>query len=707
MASATDYANWIVNNEDKKGTPEFNTVVQAYQEAKKLEAGATVTTPEVSVKPKESVYSQAIQGGADVLKGVPRAGGIVTRAGLQGAGSLLDLLAMPVRGAMNLALPKDMQIKPISIGEEAANVLNLPKPATMPERVVSGVSEAVSGATTPYAATKLIKPAQEVVGAIPKSQFGEKVGEIGTAIRTGLGSDLSTQVKSAVGAGLGVSGAKEIGGNQWLQLLAGLGGGMITPTALKYTAEPLMQRAINAGENITSYFKPKAPVTGIDKKINYALSSGDINLSEIPQGTLNQVKEDLRQASANGQDLSTEAIKRLIDYRLTGATPKVGTLTLKPKDITQEKNLAKAGFGNLAEIENANNQTLINNLNGLGAANAKEPQIVGETLFNKFKAIHDTNQQKINELYSRAKTIDGRDAEFDAYKFSNTVGENLNKELKNKFLPAEIKGMVNDFATGKVPFNVQSKVQFQSIVSNAMMGATDGNTRAALKVVRDALENVPLKAGQQFGEEANQAFKDATRYTYNYKKLQDQVPALKAVAEGASPDNFFNKYVMGTDAPTFKKTYEQLDPESQKVVKDNIVGFIKNKATGGATDETAKISGSQLDKAIAQLGIKKLNTVFTPEELVQLKAIRNVAKFEQFQPVGAAVNTSNTASALFNLSSAAMKPLTSLMKEYQGRQALNISRALVNPPIPRIPTSQLVSPYSSVYSLLGGEEQQQ
>ena len=68
MASATDYANWIVNNEDKKGTPEFNTVVQAYQEAKQLEAGATVTTPEVSVKPKESVYSQAIQGGADVLK---------------------------------------------------------------------------------------------------------------------------------------------------------------------------------------------------------------------------------------------------------------------------------------------------------------------------------------------------------------------------------------------------------------------------------------------------------------------------------------------------------------------------------------------------------------------------------------------------------------------------------------------------------------
>lgn len=36
--SAEDYASWIVKNTDKKGTPEFNTVAQAYQEAKALEA---------------------------------------------------------------------------------------------------------------------------------------------------------------------------------------------------------------------------------------------------------------------------------------------------------------------------------------------------------------------------------------------------------------------------------------------------------------------------------------------------------------------------------------------------------------------------------------------------------------------------------------------------------------------------------------------
>ena len=40
MATVEEYAQWIVNNSDKKGTPEFDIVAKAYQEAKQ-----TVTPP--------------------------------------------------------------------------------------------------------------------------------------------------------------------------------------------------------------------------------------------------------------------------------------------------------------------------------------------------------------------------------------------------------------------------------------------------------------------------------------------------------------------------------------------------------------------------------------------------------------------------------------------------------------------------------------
>jgi len=36
MANADDYAQWIVANQAKKGTPEFNTVAQADEVAAKL-----------------------------------------------------------------------------------------------------------------------------------------------------------------------------------------------------------------------------------------------------------------------------------------------------------------------------------------------------------------------------------------------------------------------------------------------------------------------------------------------------------------------------------------------------------------------------------------------------------------------------------------------------------------------------------------------
>lgn len=50
MATADEYAQWIVANEDKKGTDDFNTVVQAYNEAKASESKLAANT-EPSITP--------------------------------------------------------------------------------------------------------------------------------------------------------------------------------------------------------------------------------------------------------------------------------------------------------------------------------------------------------------------------------------------------------------------------------------------------------------------------------------------------------------------------------------------------------------------------------------------------------------------------------------------------------------------------------
>ena len=80
MATADDYAKWIVTNADKKGTPEFETVTQAYQAAKQ----DTVSANEM---PAERRPPPAVRSDADAPgRPVPGVGGMAIG---------FDLLGLP------------------------------------------------------------------------------------------------------------------------------------------------------------------------------------------------------------------------------------------------------------------------------------------------------------------------------------------------------------------------------------------------------------------------------------------------------------------------------------------------------------------------------------------------------------------------------------------------------------------------------------
>ncbi len=66
MATADEYAAWIVQNANKRGTPEFNIVAQAYQEAKAEESQAAI---QAQLAPLEPTEPQG-RGIIDTLQGV-------------------------------------------------------------------------------------------------------------------------------------------------------------------------------------------------------------------------------------------------------------------------------------------------------------------------------------------------------------------------------------------------------------------------------------------------------------------------------------------------------------------------------------------------------------------------------------------------------------------------------------------------------------
>jgi hypothetical protein len=89
MATAAEYATWIVQNKDKQGTAEFETVAEAYQIAKRSQ---NLAATEAQIRPKESdsgVMSQLVGAGETALTlGTGLTSGLVGTIG----GSLSEMI---------------------------------------------------------------------------------------------------------------------------------------------------------------------------------------------------------------------------------------------------------------------------------------------------------------------------------------------------------------------------------------------------------------------------------------------------------------------------------------------------------------------------------------------------------------------------------------------------------------------------------------
>lgn len=582
-------------------------------------------------KPKRST-------GEELVRQTGLAGRYLTEGGL----SLLDLAASGVREGLNYGLKTagtDYRIPQMSIGEKISDIIGLPKPETKQERIVGEGTKFLSSVLTPGGVSKYLNPKSEIGQGI-KNLFTDSIGKQGIA---------------ATGAGVASQTAEEMGADPLTQTGVGFAAALVSPKAFEKTTKPVTSLYTKLNNAIT---KSPNPNQAIDNVLDNVLSNNNIKFTDLSDDVVSTIKNDITEALKINKNLSDDALKRLVDYRITGATPKQGTLTLNPALITKEKNLSKLGANSqdpkaqqLANIENQNNQILLQNLDDLGANKSLEPQIFGQQLFTKFKDYADNQQSVISGLYNQVKTSNGLFAKFDEKSFLTKTNQDLKQELVDKFLPSEVRGFLKDIQTKKMDFDVATVSQLKSIISRSLRNPTlDGNIKKSLSVVRNNLENVNLQNNQGIGQSALNAEKAARKYTFNYKKLEDSIPALKALNKGnVNPDTFFDKYIIRTSADDLEKTLSVLDPSFKQLIKENVMGYIKNKATNGRPNELAQVSGNALQKVLSSLGTKKLNLLFTKEEIAKLKSISNVASYEQFIPRGAAVNTSNTTSALYNL----------------------------------------------------------
>lgn len=616
----------------------------------------------------------AVTAGA-TLREIPRQVGLTARYGLEAFGQT--------------ALP---------------NILGLPSPQNANERVVADASRVAVGAMG------LAK------GAGYASQFIDKAARPVVANVTRLmGENLGPQLTGTMAAGTAGGSVREAGGGPTEQFIASIIGGV--GGSLVYGP---VAAAANAGRaGVQRLFAPK----DIQGEVRVILERTGIKWSDLSAAAQAQLVKDAEKALYSGEPLNADALARLAHFRNIGATPTRGAVTMDPRQVTLEQNLAKSQANmdrpigpDLSQIQNNNARTVLSTIDGTerspldayGAGQAVQGNIVKKDA--AMKSAEDA-------LYRQARDAAGRDIPLDRGAFVDQAWANLAQNNRAPWLPDQVKQVLNTLSKGEGQFTVDTIDQLKTLLAQESRATSNGNTRAAIAAVRDALENaqpavqrnptgstVPVTGAQgarlAAADQAGDAITadtlgkfDAARSQARQRRTwQESAKFVEDALDGQDPGQFTKRHIVGATLEDLTKLRAEIKNDMTAVqgVRRQLVNYIMER--GRADTDVTKFSSAGMEAAFQQIGKRKLGLFFSSDEIQQLESAIKVAKYQQAQPIGSAVNNSNSGAmvigrvlnSILNAGQTApvigpmvAAPITGARIGLQARSAASVPNALV------------------------------
>jgi hypothetical protein len=197
MATADEYAAWIVKNSAKRGTPEFDTVAQAYQLAKSEETTA-VTQQQIAPPPAQPSIGQQIVGAGEtaLTLGTGAVGGTLGTL----AGTLQGLSQQILSG--NFGTPEAMRAVEKAAAEGAQALTYQPRTQAGQEQVqavgqvlANVLPPVLPAIAAPGAVMQAARTAVPTVGAA-----GQIAGAAGRRVATATGQAIAKPVQAATTA---------------------------------------------------------------------------------------------------------------------------------------------------------------------------------------------------------------------------------------------------------------------------------------------------------------------------------------------------------------------------------------------------------------------------------------------------------------------------------------------------------------------------
>lgn len=357
--------------------------------------------------------------------------------------------------------------------------------------------------------------------------------------------------------------------------------------------------------------------------------------------------------------LTPEQLERAAVLKEVGIEkPTAAMISRDPRLWQFERNTAKLpGVGDeLMQRYTDSNLAIQNALTTLGkgtGGKASTAYEAGESVVDAVTAKNKEMQSEVGKLYGKVREEVGDKVGFAPNRIVTALDEASDNAYADNLVNSMMRKMrrygVIDGEGKAVPeatLNINQAEELRKF-ANSLKG--DHQTDRIVSNVIDALDDDVIETA---GNDAFKVARDAARD--RFREFESKI--LGGVADGkVVADDVLRKTVFGGKVKDVEALRNSLMSGSEDQVMRGTQAWSDlklqalNTITANATDAGGALSGARLTKEMDKIGKERLEILFDPEELMKLKTIQKAAEYTTVQVPGAAVNHSNTASALSSI----------------------------------------------------------
>ena len=515
--------------------------------------------------------------------------------------------------------------------------------------------------------------AGEIVGATPSALM--PIGEIKAG--NGILKNVYQSAKGGATAGT-MQGVPDVENNvdYWTKkaIQAGLGA---TLGPVGYGAGKLVGKVVGTGYDLGTKAGNFIKKQFAEKGGNVAATVDPAVEAAITTGMSDETQAAIASASPQLKQRIIEDVKagKVIDKNAAALHSKDSTLNHSlsltdaqakrdPYMVSEERE--NKSNNNFNDHQNKQNQQALKNLDSFIHDFTPDVQdsghfSTGEEQIKALTAKADGLKQTITEAYQKVKDLNGGNFPIDVYHLNSNIKTALQSETgrlkayeKDTGILGDIKSDIDD-AIKNNHMTFETYETLRSDLAAIMRSNENSRVKGAAKIIRNELENLPM--GNSTAEIKYAA--DKARSLAKYEKDMEE----KTIGSGSNerpnplynkiyddfksgklkPDSFNSTYIINASNQDLKNYINLIhdDPVAMQHLKAGVLNQLKTESTSAKGDFLVNQYNGLLRKLESN---KKLEMIFTPEEIIKMKNFGDVADAAFNLPVGHHVSMSGPGS---------------------------------------------------------------